>query len=191
MTLLRRIFSEKRTVAIPLLLALLVNALAYALVIYPLVRRSAGVADRAVEAAAAVQTAERDLAAARALVADKARAQEELATFYNQVLPPDHVAASRMTYARLPALARKANVRYEAGTFEIDEKLKNASVGRLGTKMLLQGDYESMRRFIYELETSPEFLIIDGVALGQREPGKPLTLNLELSTYYRTRPNGT
>ena len=57
--------------------------------------------------------------------------------------------------------------------------------------MLLQGDYESIRRFIYEVETSPDFLIIDGVTLDKGEPARPLTLKLELSTYYRSRPNGT
>ena len=51
--------------------------------------------------------------------------------------------------------------------------------------MVLQGDYESFRRFIYELETLAEFVIIDDVTLAQGEPGKPLTLTLELSTYYR------
>ncbi len=48
------------------------------------------------------------------------RAREELATFYDKVLPQDFVAARRMTYTRLPELAKKANVRYEAGSFEID-----------------------------------------------------------------------
>ncbi len=31
-------------------------------------------------------------------------------------------------------------------------------------------------------------MIIDGVTLAQGEVGKPLTLNLELSTYYRVGP---
>ena len=53
-----------------------------------------------------------------------------------------------------------------------------------------QGDYESLRRFIYELEISPAFVIIDDVALAQLDPEKPLTLSLDLSTYYRLGSNG-
>jgi hypothetical protein len=191
MTLVKRIFVEKRAVALPLIAALLVNVLVYALVVYPLARRAAGAVDRASTAAAALKAAERDQAAALALVTGKARAEEELATFFDSVLPADRVAASRMTWARLPALARKANVRYEAGSFETDQTIKSGRVGRMHTRMVLQGDWENIRRFIYDLETSPEFLIIDGVALAQAELGKPQVLTLEVSTYYRTRANGT
>ena len=190
MTLLKRIVTEKRAVALPLVLVLLVNVLAYALVVYPLIQRSAGAASRAATATARREAAERDLAAAQALVAGKSRAQEELATFYNKVLPPDFIAASRPTYARLPALAKKTNVHYDAGSFEIDPNVKNERIGRLHTKWALQGQYENLRRFIYELETSPEFVIIDGVTLAQAEPGKPTALDLELSTYYLANPNG-
>ena len=191
MTLLKRVLAEKRVVAFPLLLVLILNVLAYALIVYPLVGRSAGAAERAATAAAAVKAADRDQAAARALVSGKARAQEELATFYDKVLPPDFVTARTLTYSKPPALAKQANIRYEAGTFTIDPTIKEGRVGRLHTKILLQGDYENLRRFIFDLETSPEFIIIDGVTLVQGELGKPLTFNLELSTYYRTRANGT
>ena len=56
--------------------------------------------------------------------------------------------------------------------------------------MVLQGDYESFRQFIYELESAPEFVIIDDVTLAQNDPTKPLTLTLQLSTYYRLGANG-
>jgi hypothetical protein len=191
MTLLKRIVVEKRAVAVPLLLVLLANLFVYAAIVYPLMRRSAGASDRAAAAAGARQAAERDLAAARELVTGKGRAEEELATFYNKVLPGDVVTARRMTHAHPPAVARKTNVRYEAGSFNIDLGLKNPRVGRLQTRMALQGDWENMRRFIYELETAPEFIIIDSVSLAQGEVGKPLALNLELSTYYRNRANGS
>ena len=191
MILLKRILREKQAVVLPLVLVLVVNVLVYAFVVYPLIRRAAGAADRAAGAAAALGIAERDLAAARALVDGQTRAREELATFYDKVLPQSFVDARRMTYARLPELAKKANVRYEAGSFEIDQSLKNARVGRLHTKMVLQGDYESFRRFVFDVETASDFLIIDGVTLAQGELGKPLTLSLELSTYYRIGSNGT
>ena len=191
MTLLKRILIEKRAVVFPLLFALLVNVAVYALVVYPLARRAAGAVDRAAKAAEALKAAERDQAAAQALVAGKARAEEELATFYDQVLPADYVSARRMTYTRLPALARKAKFGYESGSSEVDSSIKSSRIGRLQSRMVLQGDYESFRRFIYEVESSPEFLIIDSVTLAQAEAAKPLVATLEVSTYYRTRANGS
>jgi hypothetical protein len=190
MTLLLRIVREKRARVIALCVLVLINVLVYALVVYPLVRRSAGAADRAARAAEALKVAERDYAAANALVAGKVRAQEALTTFYGKVLPQDFVAARRLTYTRLPALAKTTNVRYQGGSFELDPSPKMGRVGRLHTKMVLQGEYENIRRFVFDLETSPDFLIIDAVTLVQGEAGKPLSLNLELSTYFR-RPNGS
>ena len=32
-------------------------------------------------------------------------------------------------------------------------------------RMVLQGDYENLRQFIFELESAPEFVIIDDVTL--------------------------
>jgi Tfp pilus assembly protein PilO len=185
MTLVKRIAHEKRAVLWPLVLLLLVNAAAYAAIVYPLERRAAGAADRAASADAKLRAAERDLAASRTLVSNQTLAREELATFYEKVLPQDYVAARSLTYRRLPELAKKANVRYDAGSFEIDPTVKNPRVGRLHTKMVLEGDYESFRQFVYDVETASDFIIIDSVTLAQGEAGKPLTLNLELSTYYR------
>ena len=56
--------------------------------------------------------------------------------------------------------------------------------------MVLEGNYDSVRRFIYELETTPAFVIIDDVTLAQKDPDKPLALSLELSAYFRTGVNG-
>ena len=190
MTLLKRIAAEKRALVVPLAVALLLNVGVYAFVVYPLEVRSAGAMDRATAAAAALRDAERGQAAARALVTGKTRAEQELATFYDTVVPADLVAARRLTYARLPALARQANVRYEAGTSDVDRNLKSNRLGRLHIRMVLQGDYANFRRFIYELETSKEFVIIDDVTLAQSDQNKPITATLELSTYYRSTTNG-
>src|SRR5204863_1448599 len=114
--------------------------------------RSATAADRAQIASANLEAAERNLAAAQALVAGKTLAEEELSTFYGKVLPANLSAARRMTYAALPALARRANVKYDASRSAI-ESVKNQRLGRLRISMVLEGDYDSVRQFIYELET--------------------------------------
>jgi hypothetical protein len=189
MKLLRRILVEKRVLVLPLAAALLANVAVFAFIVYPLTARAAGTADRAASAALARRTAEGEQAAAQALVAGKSRADEELATFYQKVLPGDLSSARRMTYARLPALARKANVQYEQGHFEVDPQVKGP-FGRLSIRMVLQGEYEDVRQFIYQLEASPEFVIIDDVMLAQADPGKPLVLTLELSMYFRRGIDG-
>ena len=192
MTLGQRVLREKRGLVLPLGIALLINILVYALVVYPLGVRSATAVDRAANAAAVREAAERDMAAATALVEGKTSADQELATFYQEVLPANLDAARRLTYARLPALARKANVKFEERRSDFDQqRQKNSRLGRLQTRIVLEGDYESLRQLLYELETTPEFLIVDDVALGQSESTKPLTLALEVSTYYRVGANGT
>jgi Tfp pilus assembly protein PilO len=189
--IVRRILSEKRGVVIPLVVALLINVAVYALVVYPLGVKSATAADRAVAAAAARQAAERDMASAGALVAGKARADEELATFYQKVLPSDADEARRITYARLPALARKASMKFtQRQAAEDTQTQKDSQFGRVRTRIVLEGDYRSVRQFLYELETTPEFIIVDDVTLAQSDADKPLALTVEVSTYYRQARGG-
>jgi hypothetical protein len=188
---LKRILREKRFLALPLLLGLLANIFVYILVVYPLGVKSAGARERADAAAVALKAAEQESTAARELVAGKARAEEELMTFYDKVVPANLAAARRITYARLPELARRSSVRYEAGTFDTERDTKDNRLNRLRMHLVLRGDYENLRRFIYDVETSQEFVIIDDVTLVQPDAAMPLTLTLELSTYYRMQANGT
>jgi len=185
MALGKRILLEKRAFAVPLALGVLVNVAAYGLWVYPLGVKSAGAADRATAAAQSLQAAEREHAAARELVLGKSRADQELSTFFDKVLPADLPSARRLTYATLPALAKKTNVKLLDRRFEVEPPLKNARLGLLKVHTQWQCDYESFRRFIYELESAPPFVIIDDVTLSQNDPAKPLTLILQLSTYYR------
>jgi hypothetical protein len=187
---LKRIFVEHRSSIIPLVVVIAVNVLVYALVVYPKGRQQAASVDRAHEALASRQAAERELAAAHALIEGKSRAKEELATFYDKVLPGNLTAARRLTYATLPALADKTNVKLAERTTEVDANQKDSRLGRLKIHMVLEGDYEHLRKYIYELESDPAFVIIDDVALSQSDPAKPLTLTLGLSAYYRLGANG-
>ncbi len=188
--LLRRAIVEKRALVGPLVVALIVNLLAYFVVVRPLAMKSTSAADRAAGAATALQAAEKVNLAARGLITGKAQADEELAAFYQKVLPPDLAAARRITYAGLPALARKAGVRYEGRTTNVETVDKEKQLSKMTIRMVLQGEYERLRQFIYELERSPEFVIIDDVSLVEGKGNEPLTLTLNLSTYYRARPNG-
>jgi len=188
--LLRRVLAEHRSLVLTLVVALVGNIAVYALVVRPRGVRSAGAADRAAAAAGAVKAAEMELATARALVEGKRRADEELNAFYQRVLPVDLSAARRMTYANLPALARRTNVRYEQRRSSVEEPNDEARLGRLAIRMVLQGDYGNLRNFIFQLESAPEFVIIDDVTLTESSTNDPETLTIDLSTYFRLRARG-
>ena len=50
----------------------------------------------------------------------------------------------------------------------------------------LEGDWDDIRQLIYEIETGPDFIVIDNVALAEGEDANaPLALTLDISTYYR------
>jgi hypothetical protein len=191
MTLVRRIVAEKRAIVLALAVAIAANVGLFALVVYPRGVKSAGAVDRAQAAAASARAAERDLAAARTLVSSKTRAEQELSTFFDKVLPASQTAAVGMTYRPLPAIADRTNVRLAQRRYDVDQALiKSSRVGRLQIHMVVQGDYASLRRFIYEVESAPEFVIIDNVTLAQNDPTKPLTLLMELSSYYNVGTHG-
>ncbi len=191
MTLWRRIVAEKRSVIVLLAAALLVNIGVYAFVVYPLGVRSAGAATRAANAATSLRAAEADYAGARALVAGTTRADQELQTFYGKVLPSDFSSARRLTYTTIPDLAKKAGIRIIDRKTDVDPaSAKSTRLGRLVIRVALQGEYESFRQFLYNLESAPEFVIVDDVAMELTEAGKPLSFVVGLSTYYRPGTNG-
>ena len=190
MTLVRRIVIEKRPVLWPLAVGLLLNIAAYALIVRPKEMKVKSADVRSAAAAQALKAAERDLASARALVAGKSQAEEALSTFYNKVLPADFSAARRMTFTRLPDLAQRTNVMWASRTSEVERVQGDARLGRVHIRTIISGQYENVRQFIYELESAPEFVIIDNVTIGQTDVNKPLMFTLELSTYYRLGAHG-
>ena len=111
----RRVFTEKRSLIIPLIVGIVVNIALYAIVVYPLSKKVAGGEDQARASSAALEAARHDHAAARAMVEGKGQADEELSRFYTNVLPPDIGGARRITFLRMEQLARQCNLRLERG----------------------------------------------------------------------------
>jgi hypothetical protein len=190
--LLQRVVAEKRPIVLLLAVGLVANLLAYAAVVRPRGLRAAGAADRAAAAAAALRAAGRDRVTAGELVAGKARADEALTTFYGKVLPSSQEAAVRMTYARLPALARKSGVTWERRSSEManDAEKKDERLGHLVMTMVLQGRYGDFRNFIFALESAPEFWIVDNVVLAEGNADAEPTFTVTLSTYFRLKDHG-
>lgn len=184
MTLLRRILHEKRALVLPVAMALAANAAVYVAAVLPLEDSVERAAARAETVAAALGEAKGRHATAQATVDGKRRADEELKEFYRDVLPADWTTARRLAYTRLEQLARQFNLR-PARTGTEPEAARESALAKLTVTMVVVGDYRDVREFIYQLESSPEFVVIDNVALAQSEEANaPLVLTIEVSTYY-------
>jgi len=180
-----RVFTEYRRIVVVLAVLALVNVGVFALGVYPMTARRSAFERRGDQAQSARVAAQKDLAAAKAMVSSEGRAQGELKTFYQDVLPTSLAGARRITYARLAQLARDANLRYERRSYEPDTQYEGA-LRRLRITMVLEGEYRDVRRFIHAVESAPEFIVIENVSLSEsNRPNSPLTLTLALATYYR------
>jgi Tfp pilus assembly protein PilO len=185
--LVRRVVKEHRRAVIGLSAALAANVVAYAFLVYPLSREVADVAGRDERAASALLAARREHEQAAGTLTGQDRAATELTTFYTSVLPTDISSARRLVYLRLHQLARESGLKYARGSNAIIEE-RTRTLTRLKTELELGGPYPNVRTFIHQLETAPEFVVIDDVQLTEEDAGNELRVNLQLSTYFRTTP---
>lgn len=190
MSLRQRILEEKRRLIYPVVTVLLLNVGLYLAVIYPLSMKVTANEQSAQVARDAANAARREYEAARNTVSGKAAADAELKKFYSEVLPPDVSAAQRVTYLKIQQLAQKSNVTYERASNEVTRD-QDSTLGKLSTTVTLSGQYRDIRNFIHQLETAPEFLILETVALSQgAEKTSALAVTVKVSIYYQAGPNG-
>jgi hypothetical protein len=181
-----RVVREHRTALVPLGVVLAINVIVLIAVVLPLGRRVAANEQRAEQAARAEASALAEYRDAEAIREGKAQATKDLETFYSEVLPANVAAARRTLHSKIQALAREHDVDYRRGSSDTETVPKSA-LERMMFSLTLTGEYDDIRAMIYELETAPEFIVIDNIVLseGQRA-NEPLSWSLELSTYYRT-----
>jgi Tfp pilus assembly protein PilO len=188
-SLVRRVFRERRAIVLPLTVFLLANVAVLALVVFPLERSVGGLKEGEVEALAARGQSLKLEGAAKAAQQSKDRAESELRKFYGQVLPADLQAASDLTYSWLDRVARESGVEFSRSTFKEDE-IRESRLKRWTANAKLVGDYANVRKFLYAVETAEEFVIIEEVGLSQIEAtrgGDLLELELSLATYFLPR----
>jgi Tfp pilus assembly protein PilO len=182
---LKRAFDEKRQLVIPVAAALALNVMLYAVVVYPLGIRVHNAELRDQAGARELTAAQREDQAARGLLQGRDRTDAALQAFYRDVLPDGLATANHVTYLRLAQLAEQQHLRYSHYAAQ-PESNSQGSLRRLRITTALTGDYENVRRFIYQLESGPDFIVIDSVSLGQgADAGSPLQFTLALSTYYK------
>ncbi len=184
--LLARVASEHRRVLVPLGLLAIVNVGILALAVYPLSLKVAASQRRADAAATRLSQVEREVARVHATLATTEQADKDLTRFYADVLPRDVSAARRQTYAHLADLADTHNLAVTRRTYAIDDAYKG-KLQRLQIAMVLTGEYPDVRDFIFALETSPEFVVIEDVSVAEgARLDSGLTVNLQLATYFRS-----
>ena len=105
MTLVTRIIREKRALVAPLAVALTANVAFAVVAVYPLRASVATAERRATTAAQNLRAAGERLDVAKEAQAGKAKADEQLRRFYDEVLPRNLAGARAITYARLALMA--------------------------------------------------------------------------------------
>lgn len=187
---LKRVFDDKRQVMIPVLAGLALNVVLFAGVVVPLGARVRNTEARTEAAAQQLQAAEREDAAARDITQGRDRTALALSSFYKDVLPSTHAEARQVTFLRLTQLAEQHNLAQSRRSTDPKQE-RGSTLARLQISMTLRGNYDDIRRFIYQVESGSDFIVIDSISLRQgEETSAPLTLALALSTYYQAGPDG-
>jgi Tfp pilus assembly protein PilO len=179
-----RVIRERRRALWPLAIALVANVIVLVAVVLPLSRRVDTNERRAEQAARSQTAAQAEYRAAEEMREGKAQATQDLATFYESVLPANVAAARRILQSKVLALAEEHGVEYRSGSANTQEA-RETGLERLVFSLTLSGLYDDIRAMIYDLETAPEFIVIDNIVLSEAREGEGLTWALELSTYYR------
>jgi Tfp pilus assembly protein PilO len=182
---LARVLSEHRAALVPLAIVLAVNIIVLVAVVLPLSGRVTANEARAEQAARAQVLGAAESKQAEGQREAKARAAADLEKFYRQVLPADLSTARRLTQLKFQQLAREHNVRFQRGSAE-EEQPRASTLRRLTVSMTLAGDYDDIRAFIYDLERSPDFVVIENLALSEGETSsEALAMEMEVSTYFQ------
>jgi Tfp pilus assembly protein PilO len=187
---IRRIFQEKRRVTIPVLAGLVLNLALFAGVVFPLSARVRGVEAQTHASLQQLQAAQREAADTRNVAQGRDRTSAALKAFYKDVLPSNFAQARGAAYLRLSQLAEQHNLEWSQRQADLQMQ-KDSSLARINMSMALRGDFDDIRRFIYQVESGTDFIVIDSISLRQGvEAGSALTFDLNLSTYYKVGPDG-
>jgi Tfp pilus assembly protein PilO len=154
-------------------------------VVFPLGQRVSANEQRAETAERQRGQAAAEFRRAETLRDTQTQATKDLETFYAEVLPSNVGAARRILQLRLQQMVRDHGVLYQ-GSGTIEESIRESSLLRLTMSVRLAGEYDDIRSFLYDLERSTDFVVVDNIKLAEgTEPDAPLAVFLQVSTYYR------
>ena len=133
--LMRRIAREHRRTSVPLLVALVVNVVAYAFIVYPLSQAVGSIEQREATAVRELEVARQEHAAASGTLTGKDRAKQELERFYTDVLPDSFTSARRLTHLRLPTIARQLGIAYDNAKVSPPAQERDSELTRVKTSV--------------------------------------------------------
>jgi Tfp pilus assembly protein PilO len=187
----RRIFDERKTVLLPLVVVLLANIAALVLGVLPLrtaVAAAQGEATRSTFQLGEARRQQREVEKARG---SREGADKDLKRFYAETLPRDLPTAQKTMNLWVTEAARDAGLEFQGSQFDWGE-IRDSALSRAYSRITLQGSYSSIRRFLHAVETAEEFVVVESVALVQQADqagaGGSLEVSLIVSTYFLSRP---
>jgi len=191
-SLVRRVYGERRAFVLPLLVLLILNLVALVLGVLPIRRVVTTAREDASSAIVEHAAAVRQQAEARNLVDRRQQVDVELATFYRDVLPANLNEARRLFQVWLYEIARDRDLQFTSSDSEFAE-LRDSRLVRVQSEVRLRGRYVDIRRFIRDVETGDDFVIVEGVQLGEtglQTGDANLELLLSVATYFVPRTAG-
>jgi hypothetical protein len=184
-----RVVADQRRWLLPVAALLAINIIVLFAVVLPMRRSVETGTEQANASAVALNAAIAELKDAEATRDGQVDASKDLDRFYGEVLPVNFAAARRLTQLKLAQMARAQEVRYKSGA-ATTESLGESTLNRLRVECSLEGEWDDIRQLIYDIETGPDFMVIDNVSLAEgTSANAPLALALEISTYYRVAGN--
>jgi Tfp pilus assembly protein PilO len=94
-------------------------------------------------------------------------------------------------YPYLDQLARETNLSVGTSRFAPEKENALGDLRKITMTMNLSGEYGDIRRFIHELETAEEFLVLESVSVSSSaESERRLNLQAQVATYYRASGHG-
>lgn len=185
--LLRRIFMERRAVLLPLLVAFVANAGVLLLGVLPLRQSVKGAETDALNSRVNLAGARAAEKGAKQAQSGKERADQEMKKFYAEILPRNFDAAANLISFWPIKIAQQSRVKWSSGTTQTKPLQDPSSLVKVSSKATLTGEYADIRRFLYEIETAEQFVIIESVELqqsGSAQSSGVLEVSLEIATYY-------
>ena len=188
--LLRRILREWRALVVPLAAAAVVNLVAYVLVVYPLSRR-VGDASSAQQRRSASSRRRSGSTRRRARCSRARNARTwSCGSSTARCCPTTSRARGASRYARLAQLAKDADLRYERRSYEPDANY-DGSLQKVQITMVLEGEYRNVRASS-TISKPRRSSSSSRTSRWPRAPtpDAPLTLTLQLATYFRAEGHG-
>jgi hypothetical protein len=189
MRLWKRILAENRSLVTVVAVIIAIDSGLYGFVMFPLSNQVSQSETRASNAETQAGQSRTAYAVSFNESANKSIQENNLRKFYTEVLPVGLAGARGVISPFLVKLANDTNLILERRT-SVSARERDSLLAKLRTTMVLAGDYEDIREFIYELETDSAFILIEEVLLSQGNASvEDLVLTLGVSTYYWAQPH--